>query len=68
MATARRRRRRPARKPDLRSAAGRLREADRLFRDFTELTPYRFKPLVKSFDSFEDYERWKRAQTNPWYR
>ncbi len=51
-----------------RSAAGRLREAERLYRDFVELTPYRFTPFVKSFDSFEAYERWKRAQTNPWYR
>jgi len=46
----------------------RLFEAEQLFRDFVELTPYRFRPFVKSFESFEDYERWKRAQTNPWYR
>jgi hypothetical protein len=62
----RRRRVRPSDVP--RSAAARLREAERLYRDFVELTPYRFTPFVKSFDSFEAYERWKRAQTNPWYR
>ena len=48
--------------------ARRLSEAERLFRDFEELTPYRFAPFVRSFDSFAEYERWKRAQSNPWYR
>jgi len=66
MGPATRRRRRAPRVP--RSAAARLREAERLFEDFRALTPYRFTPFVKSFDSFSDYERWKRAQTNPWYR
>lgn len=66
MAPVTRRRRRAPRVP--RSAAARLREAERLFEDFRALTPYRFTPFVKSFDSFKDYERWKRAQTNPWYR
>jgi hypothetical protein len=50
------------------SAAARLHEAEQLFADFVELTPYPFKPFVKTFDSFDEYERWKRAQTNPWYR
>ena len=50
------------------SAARHLFEAERLFRDFKELTPFRFRPLAKSFASFSEYERWKRAQTNPWYR
>lgn len=54
--------------PPVRSAAARLFESERLFLDFVELTPFKFKPFVKSFDSFGDYERWKRAQTNPWYR
>jgi hypothetical protein len=52
----------------IRSAAARLFEAERLFADFVELTPYAFRPFVKSFDSFSAYERWKRAQANPWYR
>jgi hypothetical protein len=60
------RRARPPAPP--RSAAARLHEAERLFRDFATLTPYRFKPFVKTFDSFSEYERWKRVQTNPWYR
>lgn len=49
-------------------AARRLFEAERLFQDFRELTPYRFRPLVISFTSFAAYERWRRAQKNPWYR
>lgn len=49
-------------------AAQRLYEAERLFLDFRELTPYRFRPMARTFVSFEAYERWKRAQTNPWYR
>jgi hypothetical protein len=51
-----------------RGAASRLAEAERLYRDFVALTPYRFTPFVRSFDSFDEYERWRRAQTNPWYR
>ncbi len=50
------------------SPASRLAEAERLFRDFEALTPYRYRPFVKMFDSFQAYERWTRAQTNPWYR
>jgi hypothetical protein len=49
-------------------AARRLFEAERLFLDFRELTPFRFHPFARTFDSFAAYERWKRAQTNPWYR
>ncbi len=51
-----------------RLAARRLNEAERLFQDFRELTPYRFRPLAISFASFRAYQRWRRAQTNPWYR
>jgi hypothetical protein len=52
-----------------RSAAARLAEAERLYQDFVALTPYRRpKPFVKSFDSFEAYEAWRRAQRNPWLR
>jgi hypothetical protein len=50
------------------TAARRLFEAERLFRDFKELTPFRFRPLAKSFATFTEYERWRRAQTSPWYR
>jgi len=73
MATTRRRRgprgtvraRRPAAP---RSAEARLDAAEVLFRDFCELTPFRYRPFVRTFDSWDDYERWRRAQTNPWYR
>jgi hypothetical protein len=51
-----------------RSAAACLAEAERLFADFRVLTPYRFKPFVRTFTTFGAYERWRRAQTNPWYR
>ena len=51
-----------------RSAGRRLEEAERLYRDFCALTPFRRpKPFTRSFDSFSAYERWKRAQRNPWY-
>jgi hypothetical protein len=63
-------RRRPAlrRTPKRGSPARWLAESEALFRDFARLTPYPFTPFVKSFDSFDEYERWCRAQTNPWYR
>ena len=48
--------------------ATRLAEAEQLFQDFKDLTPNRFTPFVRAFDSFAAYERWKRAQDNPWYR
>jgi hypothetical protein len=48
--------------------AHRLFEAERLFQDFKQLTPFRFRPLARSFASFGEYERWRRAQKNPWYR
>jgi hypothetical protein len=73
MATARRkrsdrgpRRTRPSAVP--RSAEARLDAAETLFRDFCELTPFSYRPFVRSFDSWDDYERWRSAQTNPWYR
>ena len=45
-----------------------LAESERLYRDFVELTPERFRPFVRTFTSWEEYERWRHAQTNPWYR
>jgi hypothetical protein len=62
------RRRTPARRRRTHSPAACLREAERLFADFKQLTPHRFRPFVKTFSSYAEYERWKRAQTNPWYR
>ena len=46
----------------------RLAEAERLFNECRQLTPYPFVPLTRAFDSFADYAEWKRGQTNPWYR
>jgi len=45
-----------------------LAESERLYRDFVELTPYPFQPFVRTFKSWDEYERWRHAQTNPWYR
>ena len=61
---------RPAKGPNHEDelAAERLYEAEALFRDFEQVTPFQFRPFVKSFDSFEAFDRWKREQTNPWYR
>jgi hypothetical protein len=59
---------RARRPPAPRSAEARLDAAEALFRDFCELTPFRYRPFVRTFDSWDDYERWRRAQTNPWYR
>ena len=50
------------------SAARNLRESERLYLDFLELTPDRFVRLAKSFSSFDEYERWKRDEAPPWYR
>ena len=46
-------------------AAARLFEAERLFLDFVELTPYKFKPFVKSFNSFDEYERGDVSRRTP---
>jgi len=52
-----------------RSAAARLAEAERLFREFERLTPHPYpKGFTKSFSSWAAYERWRRAQSNPWLR
>jgi hypothetical protein len=62
-------RRRPARRRAARPGpAAWLAESERLFRDFVELTPYPFQPFVRTFTSWDEYERWRHAQTNPWYR
>jgi hypothetical protein len=61
------RRRRRSRTAEGRPGAW-LREAERLYADFKELTPYPYRPFVRTFSSFAEYERWKRAQRNPWYR
>jgi hypothetical protein len=68
MRTTRKRMARRARRPARGSPAAWLAESEALFRDFQRLTPFRYKPFVKSFETFDAYERWRRAQTNPWYR
>ena len=45
-----------------------LAESEPLYRDFVELTPYPFQPFVRTFNPWDEYERWRHAQTNPWYR
>ena len=52
-----------------RSAARRIAEAEQLFEQFVLLTPVpRPRPFTKSFSSMAAYERWRRAQRNPWNR
>ena len=56
-------------RPDTpRSAAARLAESERLYEEFRALTPWPYRPFARTFASFAAYERWKRAQKNPWYR
>ena len=50
------------------SVAQRLFESERLYEEAKELNPLKIKPLVRSFDSFEEYERWRSAQEDPWYK
>lgn len=38
-----------------------------LFEQYLLLTPYKYKPFVRSFDSFKKYEIWKKKQKNPWF-
>lgn len=45
----------------------RLKLVSDLYDRFLLLTPYRYKPFVKSFDSFKQYEAWKKKQKNPWF-
>ena len=40
-----------------RSLAAHLEMTEQLYRDFLQLTPHRFVPLVRSFASFKEYER-----------
>jgi hypothetical protein len=43
----------------------RLREGQRLWDWYRKLHPRRWKPFVKSFDSFDELERWKSKQQDP---
>lgn len=45
----------------------RLKVLNELYTRFVKLTPWKFEPLVKSFNSFSEYEKWKKRQKNPWY-
>lgn len=45
----------------------RVRVLAALYDQFRLLTPYTYKPFVKSFKSFKEYEKWKKKQSNPWF-
>ena len=45
----------------------RLQVLDELYQRLWLLSPYKYKPVVKSFKSFKAYEAWKKNQKNPWY-
>ncbi|MDX1387454.1 MAG: winged helix-turn-helix domain-containing protein [bacterium] len=56
----------PADGTDL-SLKDRLGFSERLLNEAEELNPYpRYRPFTKSFESFKEYEAWKKRQTNPW--
>ena len=45
----------------------RLELSEQLLREAEALNPFpRYKPFVKSFESFEEYEQWRKQQRNPW--
>ena len=45
----------------------RVRLGEELYRQAVLLNPFpRPKPFAKSFESFGNYEKWKRRQKNPW--
>jgi len=39
---------------------------EELYKRLLLFSPFRYKPFVKSFSSFVEYERWKKKQKNPW--
>lgn len=45
----------------------RLQVLDELYQRLWLLSPYSYKPFVKSFGSFKEYETWKKRQKNPWH-
>lgn len=44
----------------------RVRLAESLYQEIVHIQKKRFKPFVKSFSSFEEYEKWKARQKDPW--
>ena len=47
----------------------RLQQLLNLSEQATYLSPFKFtKPFAKSFESFEDYEQWKRNNPDPYWR
>ena len=45
----------------------RFKEACDLYAFYESCTPYKKKHLAKSFDSFEEYEKWKKTIDDPRY-
>ncbi|EKD47030.1 MAG: hypothetical protein ACD_66C00251G0004 [uncultured bacterium] len=45
----------------------RLALGESFFRQGMKLCPVKpYQPFVKSFDSYRDYEKWRKKQTHPW--
>ena len=44
----------------------RLDQSEQLLEEARQLNPRPLRPFAKSFRSFADYERWRRAQKDPW--
>lgn len=49
------------------SVEERFKNLEALYERFLRLNSYPPKPFVRSFDSFEEYEEWRKKQTSPWY-
>ncbi len=45
----------------------RLKKSISLYERFEALTPFLFHPVVKTFSSFKEYEKWKKKQKDPRY-
>lgn len=49
------------------SAKKRMENLLELYKRYVLLTPYTYKPFVRSFKDFGEYEKWKKKQKNPWF-
>jgi hypothetical protein len=47
------------------SISQRFREACSLYDFYEKVSPFPFQPVVKTFSSFGDYEKWKKRQKDP---
>jgi len=46
----------------------RLKVMEKLYKELYLRKPPRYKPFVKSFNSFKEYEKWRKRQKDPWLK